>query len=235
MLLFIDYDNIEQSERRLGLDHILRKAVSLIDYPLLNLSSVRARLYGGWYEGGTLTRQAQNLAAELRGISPVRYISPYASVPILVRGELATSILAAPRALINNTFRRRGFPRNLRCERRPWLSCVDNSRCPLIVMERFLDNDYCDTAGCSVRPNSILHKEEQKVVDSMIVADLIQSATESAAVLAVVSRDDDIWPGLFMASKGAQALIHISTSRAARVPAYYGSLSAPPYRRVNWS
>lgn len=235
MLLLIDYDNIDTSERRLGLDHVLRKAVSLVDHPSLIFNSVRARLYGGWYEGGRLTRLGQSLSAELRTVSPIRYTKPNTSSPVLVRGELATAILAAPRTLITNTFRKKGYPRHLRCEQRPWLSCADNACCPLVAMERFVSSGYCDSVGCSVRPNDIMHKEEQKVVDSMIVADLIQYATESAPVLGVVSRDDDIWPGLFMASKGANALIHVSTSTASRMPPYYNALSDPPYRRVYWS
>lgn len=235
MLLLIDYDNVGQSERRVGLEHVLRKSVSLIDDPSLGLTSVRARLYGGWYEGGLLTRLGQTLAAELREISPVRYASPHSTSPIFIRGELATSILAAPRALITNTFRKKGFPRNLRCESRPWLACADNVNCRLAMVERFITNNSCGSSGCNAQPSDVLHKQEQKVVDSMMVADLIEHASENNSLLGIVSRDDDMWPGIYMASRIAQAVVHVSTDRAQRVPRYYDALPSPPYRRVNWS
>lgn len=235
MLLLIDYDNVDQAERRSGLDHVLRKAVSLVDRPGLNVLSVRVRLYGGWYEGGMLTRLGQTLGAELRAISPVRYVSPHIDQPILVRGELAVSILAAPKALVSNTFRKKGYPRNLRCEQRPWLECVDNSNCPLAAVQRFVESDSCDASGCWVRPAHILHKQEQKVVDSMMVADIIDYATTPESIVGVVSRDDDIWPGLYMACRTAAEVIHVSTSPSPRVPNYYDTLPAPPYRRINWS
>ncbi len=235
MLLLIDYDNIDQAERRAGLDHVLRKAVSLVDRPGLNKLSVRVRLYGGWYEGGMLTRLAQTLGAELRAVSPVRYLSPHMSQPMLIRGELAVSILAAPKALVSNTFRKKGYPRNLQCEKRPWLSCIDNSSCPLGAVQRFVESDSCDASGCAVRPQDILHKQEQKVVDSMMVADLIDYAAAPASVVGVVSRDDDIWPGLYLACRTAAEVIHLSTSSSPRVPKYYETLPAPPYRRINWS
>lgn len=234
MLLLIDYDNVDQSERRAGLDHVLRKAVSLVDRPGLNLSSVRVRLYGGWYEGDMLTRLGQSLGAELRAVSPVRYISPHTGHPVLIRGELAVSILAAPRTLVGNTFRKKGYPRNLRCEQRPWLSCIDNLNCPLGAVQRFVESDACDASGCAVRPEDVLHKQEQKVVDSMMVADLIDGAA-AGSVVGVVSRDDDVWPGLYMACRTAAEVIHVSTVKSLRVPKYYQSIPAPPYRRIHWS
>lgn len=235
MLLLVDYDNISQSERRLGLDHVLRKAVSVIDHRTLSIGSVRARLYGGWYEEGRLTKLGQVLSAELSTVSPIRYLRPDTRIPILIRAELATSILAAPRTLITNTFRKKGYPRTLCCEQRPWISCSDNANCPLGVLEGFIGNGYCYVDGCNVQPRDVLNKQEQKVVDSMIVADLIHLADEGDQGLCVISRDDDIWPGLLMASKSAHTLVHVCTQDTSRMPDYYKYIPSPPYRRVSWS
>lgn len=235
MLVLIDYDNVDFTERRSGLDHVLRKAVSLIDDPSLTIDAVRVRLYGGWYEGGNLTRLGQSLSAELRNVCPVNYQSPHSAQPIFLRGELATSILAAPKALVSNTFRKKGYPRNLKCEERPWLSCKDNQSCPLNAVQKFLDDEVCGESGCVVRPDEVLHKQEQKVVDSMMVADLIDYSSSPSAVVGIVSRDDDVWPGIYMACRTASAVIHVSTSSSTRVPKYYDSLPAQRYRRVHWS
>lgn len=234
MLLLIDYGNVDESERRSGLDHILRKAVSLAERPGLSLTAVRVRLYGGWYEGGKLTRLGQALSAELRDISPVRYTSPFSSQPVLIRGEIAFSILAAPKVLISNTFRRKGYPRNLQCESPPWLACADKLNCRLGPIRDFISSDSCGTKGCMIRPTDVLHKQEQKVVDSMIVADLIDYASLPSSIVGVASRDDDVWPGLYLACKTATEVIHLNASASSRVPEYYDSIPAPPYRRVDW-
>jgi hypothetical protein len=102
-------------------------------------------------------------------------------------------------------------------------------------MQKFLDSEVCAARGCYVQPDGVLHKQEQKVVDSMMVADLIDGSLAEESMLGVVSRDDDVWPGLYMASRTAKSVVHISTSVSPRVPKYYEALPSPPYKRINWS
>ena len=47
-----------------------------------------------------------------------------------------------------------------------------------------------------MRQNDVLQKWEQKLVDTMLVSDLIFLATRGERDLVVVSSDDDIWPGI---------------------------------------
>lgn len=235
MFLLLDYDNIDQSERRFGVEHVVRKAFALCDDPSRPLTRATARIYGGWFEGGAMTRLGQRLAAEIRLCSPVRYVRADDAAPILIAVELATSILADPGTVISNTFRRKGYPRNIQCEKRPWLSCADSAACPLRVVEEFVSSSVCVEQSCLVQPQDVLHKQEQKVVDTMIVADLIHASQRGDRWLAVTTRDDDIWPGLSMASLLVDVMTHLSTSASPRVPAYYNRLKKPAYRRVHWS
>ena len=60
----------------------------------------------------------------------------------------------------------------------------------------FLEEQRCPGNGCTVRQNDVLQKWEQKLVDTMLVSDLIFLATRGERDLVVVSSDDDIWPGI---------------------------------------
>lgn len=235
MLLLVDYDNIQEADRRIGLEHVVRKAISYCDDGTRAVARIRVRLYGGWYEGGKLTRAGQLLYAEIRGCSPLRIAWQKGLTIVLADVELASTTLSDPRTVITNTSRRRGFPRGVRCESRPWLSCRDNLNCPLALVEQFLEQDVCGFGGCSVRPQEVFYRQEQKVVDAMMVADLIFDAQATKDWNSVVSRDDDIWPALSIACAHSKRLTHISTASATRVPSYYNSLATPPYHRVHWS
>jgi len=232
MLLIIDYDNVDQKDRHFGIEHVVRKILALCDQPERELDRVTVRLYGGWHEGGMPTRVAQKLDADIQKCSPINLSRNGTAVLIYV--ELAASILADSRTIINNTFRKKGYPRNIVCESRPWLQCQNNDTCPLRVLDSFLNDNLCVQGQCSVQPAHVLQRNEQKVVDTMMVADIIFAAQNQQPWLAVVSRDDDVWPGLSIASMHAEVLTHLPTNSAQRLPNYYGRLRAPPYRRVYW-
>jgi hypothetical protein len=234
MLAIIDYDNVKEAERSYGVEHVVRKAISFCDAAQAAPGRIRVRIYGGWYESGRLTRNAQLLWASIRSSSPVRIAWSDGTI-VLADIELATATLSDPRTLISNTFRLRGMQSGLRCEARPWLNCADAASCPLESMSQFLDQGICPSSGCSIRPGTLLHRQEQKIVDAMMVADLIFDSQSTRGWNVVVTRDDDIWPGLSIASAYSNKLTHISTNEARRVPAYYSALTSPPYHRIHWS
>ena len=231
MLVLVDFDNIEDRDRRLGVDHVVRKICSLILPSISGASRIRMRFYGGWYEGGRLTNAAQALAAEVRAVTPVRLPTDRATFADV---ELAVSVLSDPRTTVDNTFRRRGYPRKMRCEASPFLHCASPQACPLGAIEQFLGEQVCFTSGCTVMPEHIFYKAEQKVVDTMLVADLMFATIDGERRIAVVSRDDDVWPGLSFASARLEVLAHVSTVAQARMPSYYKSLPKPPYSHFLW-
>src|SRR5208282_577710 len=61
----------------------------------------------------------------------------------------------------------------------------------------------CPDSSCARTAEQFLKRSEQKLVDTMIVSDLIHLASTGESAIAVVSSDDDLWPGMLMAmSKG---------------------------------
>lgn len=231
MLLLIDYDNVDIRERSLGIEHIIRKSLNLSNWNLVSGERGRARLYGGWYEDGSLTRRAQVLLAEIGRVSPINI--PVGAGSALIDVELANSILADPSTLIQNTFRVRQPQRNLKSRPLPWTACVAPASCPIVPLMHFIDGRSCSTPGCVVTPESVMLRDEQKVVDSMMVADLA-FASKSKGRLALVSRDDDMWPGLRLATLEGAKVAHIATS-AAPMPSYYGALSGSNYYLARWA
>ena len=236
MLVLVDYDNLPDADRKLGADHIVRKIVDLVP-EIDSAQRARVRLYGGWYESDRLTRRAQQLSAELRTCSPVRVpINRGDSEQVLLADiELVATSLLHPRVLVGNTFRRQRIRDGIECEQRPWLSCADDGSCPLSTMEAVFSSGNCPNVRCAVRLADLLSRFEQKVVDTMIVGDLACANEYGYSTLCVVSRDDDIWPGLCLAARFAKSLVLISPAASRRLPRYYEALQGENFRQALWS
>lgn len=235
MLVLVDYDNVPEADRRTGVDHVVRKLLALVPNPLLAGARPRVRLYGGWYEGDRLTKLGQRLSGEIRAVSPVRLVPPAGSAAVLADVELVFSTLVHPRTLVGNTYREQTIRDGIRCEASPWLQCADKLNCPMASLNGFFEGSGCAHTSCVVRPRDVLKRKEQKVVDTMIVADLAVAESCDYKNLCVLSRDDDIWPGLCLAALKATNLVHVTTASSTRVPKYYSVLTSPRYQLIQWS
>ena len=93
MTVFIDYDNVFSSDRRLGLALLTEMVLETAEkagYP--PEPRTRVRLYGGWYEGPILSKRAQHLSAELASSFPFVYRHRSGSGACSVSAELALSL-----------------------------------------------------------------------------------------------------------------------------------------------
>ena len=52
----------------------------------------------------------------------------------------------------------------------------------------------------------------QKLVDTMLTADLIQVSRPAATHIAVVTSDDDLWPGIYTALSQGATVHHVRPS-----------------------
>ena len=71
--------------------------------------------------------------------------------------------------------------------------------------------------------DQVLTRTEQKLVDTMLVADLIHLASSGETSVAVVSSDDDMWPGMLMAMSHGAQIVHICTKHPSRNRLYQGT------------
>ena len=215
MIILIDYDNLDQLERRRGILHVISRLLDVLgSRRRVWERRVDCRLYGGWLDEGASSRSAESLVPDLRRDFP-------RSVPVtgagfrsvLVHVELARSLACDPTVVLTHTYRRRSFPRSLRCEAAPFPGCAIPSACPVAGLDPFIRNGRCPIDDCPAEPRTVLARAEQKLVDSMLVIDLVHFAETTDQPLVVVSADDDLWPGIrFVLLRGAR-VIHVIPRR----------------------
>jgi uncharacterized LabA/DUF88 family protein len=67
-------------------------------------------------------------------------------------------------------------------------------------------------------PSDAFYRFEQKLVDTLIVADLAALAHATHQVIALASSDDDLWPGILLALELGSTVLHLQ--HQSRKPAY---------------
>ena len=82
-------------------------------------------------------------------------------------------------------------------------------------------------------PGEVLAREEQKLVDTMLVVDLAHLARQGGSVLVVVSTDDDVWPGIRFALLLGAVLIHVHPIPGRSTPRQYRRLMTATYTEVS--
>lgn len=218
MNILIDYDNVRRQHTSRGLvyvaDRLLQVAFST---PQVSPRQVRMRLYGGWYEGNALSRRAQDLAAEVMAEFP--RVMHHGSVSVQVHMELAYSLEIEPARHILHTYRRSGHVDHVACRPPIAAGCAEPA-CVLEPMYRFLTTGSCPLPSCPLEPSDLLFRQQQKLVDSMLTADIIFLA-QHPPPLCVVSSDDDLWPGVRTALLQGKPILHVHTVAGHSTVPYY--------------
>jgi hypothetical protein len=223
VVILVDYANVDPLIKSRGVEGLAFQIVETIGSSYFDAAeSVTIRLYGGWFEGDEYSRLAQALAAEI-GQSfprPIHLTSDGISIPLRMNVELARSILIDPSHDLFHTFRPRGLPGGIQCQEPPFIGCTLQERCPLAPISSFFRERSCPTPDCAVRPKQVLSRPEQKLVDTMLVVDLLHLVMSGSRV-AVVGSDDDLWPGIRMALSIGGSIIHMHSKKGQSTPAFY--------------
>lgn len=239
VLALVDYDNVPVLHRNRGVEHVIGRILDTVGPGAFTSGEhVRIRLYGGWLEESSLSRSAQVLTAELSQSFPkaVNIVHGQAQTTVIVAPELATSLLINPRRILENTYRPKGMPQGLRCEQPPYAGCIDSHSCPLFPMHAFISSTGCPTQGCGVELTDIVKRAEQKLVDGMLITDLVYLAHTGEFSVMVVSSDEDIWPGILSAITLGTRVYHLHPKPGRTTPARYSSGVGPNYVELtsNW-
>jgi hypothetical protein len=218
MIILVDFDNIHRSILRLGISHVVQRIVSKIDVSdVANDKRINLRLYGGWYEQNRFTHRAQLLGADLIANFPTTALLSDNSTAVIVNCDMAYSILADPGNHLFHTFRPRGIPSGLGVRHPSQVGC-QNTLCSLVETFNFLQGNGCPQCGL-IKPSDLFFRGEQKLVDTMLTSDLIFSSSQNS-ILAIVSSDDDFWPGIKTTLSLGKKIIQIHT-RSRATPSYY--------------
>jgi uncharacterized LabA/DUF88 family protein len=226
MLILVDYDNIESNILRHGILHVVTRILSKIDPgDVDNTKRINIRLYGGWYEHNNFTQRAQNLSSDLVTNFPNTAKLSDNSTTVLTNCEMAYSILADPTNHLFHTYRSRGMPSGLRAIHPSNRGCSSAS-CPIINTYNFIRNNSCNVCH-SIKPSDIFYRGEQKLVDTMLTSDLIFSSYQNVNI-AIVSSDDDFWPGIKTTLSLGRKIIQLHT-RNRNTPTFYTRTTTTNY------
>ena len=224
MQVIIDYNNIHLTVRRRGLKYIAEEiartlgATAVGKYRRLHL-----RLYDGWYRVQNPTPLAQTTSAEVQRDFPTTVTVPVSGgqpVRAVVAAEMAYSLHCDPNTHIWHTFRPRSGQSNVACNTPTSAGCVSQS-CVLSALPRFFSSQQCPDTNCSITPEDLIIRNEQKLVDSMMATDLMSLHLSSQEELVVVSSDDDLWPAIRLLLHRGHTIYHIHTKSTHITPSFY--------------
>jgi hypothetical protein len=237
MIALIDYDNIHEIHRRRGLQYVAQRIADAVgSTPFATDPHLRMRLYGGWFEEVRTTRRAQSVAADLAGFPvSITVTDTNGQVTIIASGDFAVGLIDEPRVALTHTFRPRAGPGSIVCTTRPAAKCANPTACPLAALDRLLVAHTCPGAGCAAIPEDLLERPEQKLVDTLLVADLISLAAlapQPRETVAVVSNDDDMWPGIRLALLRGLQVVHIHPVPRRSTPTHYLVAMPSGYRQA---
>lgn len=212
MILLIDYDNLPRPLVRRNLLQIIETLLAKLDIPTAtSINRISCRLYGGWLHRKTLSKKAQNISRQIDQFFPLA-LSPSGLANTVVEVELARALACDPRYIFTHTFRPRSKP-EFQVKRFPLKECGEPSSCRIMDVNSFVCNNICPSTNCSVSPKTAFYQAKQKLVDSMIVVDLVHYAIHQEDHLVIVSGDDDMWPGIRYALLQNAMITHIIPKR----------------------
>ncbi len=236
MTILVDYSNIPTLQRGRGLVYLVQQFLNLIGFRALHrYQRVHVRLYGGWYEESVLSRDGQRLSADLSAEFPRPiYITGSGgdASTVLVSVELASSLIVDPSTVLDHTYRTKGPPWQLKCQPLPYEGCASPHNCALITTCKFINAKRCPETSCDITLQKIVRRHEQKLVDTLITADLLHLATQRRDPVALVSSDDDMWPGIRSALVMGVSVIHIDTVAGRAVPISYSPTVGSQYTNL---
>jgi uncharacterized LabA/DUF88 family protein len=233
-IALVDYDNVSRLYREQGLAAVAQRIVDFAGHGIFDTERrLHLRLYGGWYTGTNSTRRAQSLAAEIaRFPSSAVSVGQHENIELIVTAELAISTLDEPRVPLTHTFRQRTGVQGLGCRTSPVQGCVAAAGCPLTMITPFIRRDECLADNCFVQPIDVFTRDEQKLVDTMLVTDLLSLARKQHEGVILVSNDDDMLPGIRVALQWGLDIVHIHPVPGRATPPHYLRSMSAGYRQA---
>ena len=229
--VLLDYYNISLILRQRGAAWVVQRIFDTLGTEAFtDASRFRVRFYGGWYGKAALSQHGQELSAELDAVFPARIVvgTRYTSLHLRVLAELASSMLADPTHDVLHTLRR-GTPPRYDVHPLPFRGCTEPAACPLAPIEALIDRNRCPVDNCFSPISAVFPRpKQQKLVDTMLVSDLIYLACTTRNPVVVVSTDDDLWPGIRTALRLGLPVHHIHTANRT-TPTIYASAVTTAY------
>lgn len=219
VLVLVDFDNVDRAHTSAGPVSLAKMLVSLLPNSVIaRHQGVIVRLYGGWRSNGVLTKFAQTLIPIIRSQSPtiVSIINSGNGLNVKVTVELAEKPIGSS-LILEQTFVKDRNLRKFRTRTSPWPKCADPSSCDFLRFAGHTHATPCSNSGCNSKLADVFVRDEQKMVDTLIVADIAhQVFIGKATDIVVASSDTDMWPGILLALQTGCTVTHIHTTHGFR-------------------
>ncbi len=227
MKVLVDYYNVPRAASHQGLAYLAERILAKVSPVASPVGTLDLRLYGGWDSRNRMTPEGQSLSVEMRSAFPK--ILRIAKTQVRLTMQLAQSLEALPGKTLPNTLREEPLGK-VKCQTPSRTTCRC-TQCPIDPMAAFLNSGACPVPGCIAEPHMLLSRREQKLVDTMIVADLIHLAGRGETPIGLVSSDDDMWPGILCALNIGATVIHLHT-RTPIIPTAYLTQTSGQYTPI---
>ena len=242
MDVLVDYYNLSQRHRQRARQHGHRRIVDVVIDRIVSAivpehvdsgdERIDLRLYGGWYEDEAPTRDAQEIDAALTANYPTA-IPGAPGRRIVLDVQLAYSLKCDPEHHLFYTLRSKAAPRGIEFLDPTALGCTLPDRCPLRPGYDFFVRGRCPEHSCTVSEHLVVRRREQKLVDTMLAADVFFNVHTRMPRIAVVSSDDDLWPAIRTALQLEVDVVHIHTERRYATRAEYLHGGGARYVQLN--
>lgn len=203
VLFLIDYDNLSLNQKnnlQLQIEKMLFKLICKTNSNRRIFGT--ARLYGGWFESNIPTKQSVELDTMFQDSLVGSIFCENGAYDYHVDVKLAKSLISVPDKDFWNTYRiRQNRIKGLRIDKEAKNCSYPNSSVPKLLS--LLQDGKCPHTDCPNHQEKYLwYRSEQKMVDSMLSCDIIDSTilNSSYDFVLVISSDDDFIPALVLAS-----------------------------------
>jgi uncharacterized LabA/DUF88 family protein len=207
IVVIIDFDNyfrdneINDSQKfELALTEIVEKCETNFQ----NFNEILIRLYGGWYQGTTLTKKASILQQLLSQISMFPKIQNSNKINGTI--EMVSSLFEIPNVQWHYTYKEKdGIGRvRLNHDLVDGFCTQNKEQCPKYILYKFTakKDKQCHIQNCTNTHKDVFKGIEQKMVDTMIACDVVSAVNnENVNGLFILSDDQDHFPSYAIASE----------------------------------
>lgn len=206
--ILVDFDNYFGSEMmKINpelLEYSFSELVNLCEDNFIDFENIQIRLYGGWYNETVLTKQASTLQQLLSDVN----VFPKVKNGRIIHGsvELISALHEIPDFIWYYSHKETNGIKRVRIN----YEAIDNfcnenrDSCPKFILYKFTEakNKKCPVKGCNNLQKDVFKGIEQKMVDTLLVCDVL-SFSEDLNIngIVLISDDQDLFPSLALAIK----------------------------------
>lgn len=199
VVIILDYNNIFTSDTCTP-EEIECTLSTVVQEALAHFSGITEcyiRIYGGWYQNGILTGRGSEIMQKFSSICPIPDV--FAGRSVLGNVTFVEQIYGVEHSWLN-TYREKPGPRLIPRRDVHRAHCVGKkNECPVELLSKFTkkENKVCHIEGCNTVYRDVFSQYGQKMVDTMMVCDILTyGEDEDTLAIYVLTDDVDLYPSL---------------------------------------